>query len=234
MRKTGRRAVLFSAIVLAPLTAGSVVQAGELSLGVAGGSVSLPVTSLREHRFRSVIQQRYDFSCGSAAIATLLSHHYGRKVTEEQAFEAMFRSGNQAAIQRFGFSMLDMKSYLATLGLRADGFQVTLDQLAAVGVPAITLINTKGFKHFVVIKGLYEGQILVGDPALGLRVYERAEFEEIWDRVLFIVRDEVPAARANFNQVAEWKQLNRAPLDNGVNRQGLGTRSLMLPGFNEF
>lgn len=234
MRKTGRWAVLAGAIALAPAAPTSLAQAGEVSLGVAGGSVSLPVTSMRENRFRSVIPQRYDFGCGSAAIATLLSHHYGRKVTEEQAFEAMFRAGDQAAIQRFGFSMLDMKSYLATLGLRADGFQVTLDQLAAVGVPAVTLINTKGFKHFVVIKGLYDGRILVGDPALGLKVYDRQAFEEVWDRVLFIVRDELPAARSNFNQVAEWKQLNRAPIDNGINRQGLATRSLMLPGFNEF
>lgn len=218
-------AIAFSGV--APAASG-----GEVSVGIAGGSLSVPVDSMKERKFSSVVRQRYDFSCGSAAIATLLSHHYGRKVNEEQAFEAMFSAGDQKAIQRYGFSLLDMKRYLAKLGLRADGFQITLDDLAGVGIPAITLINTKGFKHFVVIKGLHDGRVLVGDPATGSKVFERAEFEAIWDRVLFVVRDEVEIAKASFNQPDEWRNHGRAPLDSAVNRMGFG--SLLLPGSNEF
>ncbi|RYF14189.1 MAG: peptidase C39, partial [Oxalobacteraceae bacterium] len=35
-----------------------------------------PVTSLIGRRFETVVRQQYDFSCGSAALATLLRYHY--------------------------------------------------------------------------------------------------------------------------------------------------------------
>jgi hypothetical protein len=40
------------------------------------GSYRMGVTSIKEARFRRVIKQQYDFSCGSAALATLLSYRY--------------------------------------------------------------------------------------------------------------------------------------------------------------
>ncbi|MCR6632474.1 MAG: cysteine peptidase family C39 domain-containing protein [Magnetospirillum sp.] len=120
--------------------------AAETTLTFAGGTVRVPVVSLREARFQSVVRQEHDFSCGSAALATLLTHHYGRPTSEAQTFEAMFATGDQQAIQRQGFSMFDMQRYLTSLGLKSDGYRVNLDKLVEVGVPAITLINTKGYR----------------------------------------------------------------------------------------
>ncbi len=42
----------------------------------------------------------------------------------------MFERGDQAKIRKEGFSMLDMKRYLESLGLRADGFELPVDRLA--------------------------------------------------------------------------------------------------------
>src|SRR3546814_13412897 len=60
--------------------------------------------------FRSVIRQRYDFSCGSAALATLLTYHYGAPTSEAMPFRAMWEKGDREAIRKVGFSMLDMRS----------------------------------------------------------------------------------------------------------------------------
>ena len=58
------------------LLAGSVAEAGSLEIvGQAGGTFSVKVLSLKELRLRAVVLQQYDFSCGSAALATLLSYH---------------------------------------------------------------------------------------------------------------------------------------------------------------
>src|SRR3546814_14018223 len=86
---------------------------------------------------------------------------------ETVAFEEMFVRGDQAKIQAEGFSMLDIKQFLDRRGLQSDGFRMTLDKLAEIGVTAIALINTGGYRHFVVIKGAEAERILLADPALG-------------------------------------------------------------------
>jgi predicted double-glycine peptidase len=152
--------------------------------GEGGGAVSVSVKTVKELRqqraFSSTIHQQYDFSCGSAALATLLTHHYNRPVTEAQVFEAMFQQGDQQKIKRAGFSLLDMKRYLEARGYQADGFEVSLDRLGEARVPAIALIRENGYNHFVVIKGLREDRVLVGDPSVGARVMTRDEFERVW------------------------------------------------------
>jgi predicted double-glycine peptidase len=219
---------------VAALVLAAPAMAAETTLSFAAGTVTVPVVSLREARFRSVIRQEHDFSCGSAALATLLTHHYGRPTGEAQVFEAMFAAGDQQAIQRFGFSMADMQRYLATLGLRSDGYRVGLDKLVEVGVPAITLINTKGYNHFVVIKGMKGGDVLVGDPAMGLKAVPRTEFEALWQGVMFVIHDDIERGRDGFNRPEDWAVRRKAPFGTALSRNGLATMSVMLPGLHEF
>lgn len=220
--------------LLALLAVAAPAQANDTTVTMAGGTVTVPVVSLREARFRTVVRQEHDFSCGSAALATLLTHHYHRPTSESQAFEAMFSTGDQQAIQRFGFSMYDMQRYLASLGLRSDGYRVGLDKLIEVGIPAITLINTKGYNHFVVIKGIKDGDVLFGDPAMGLKALPRAEFETMWQGVIFVVHDDVEAGRQAFNRPEEWTARRKAPFGIALPRTPMGAVTSNLPGLHEF
>src|SRR5690606_15568794 len=120
---------------------------------------------LKEARFRTTLPQQYDFSCGSAATATLLTFQYGYPVSEEDVFVQMYRNGDQRKIQTEGFSLLDMRRYLESQGFTADGFELPLDKLLEEGLPAIVLLNDRGYRHFVVVKGLRDGRVLLGDPA---------------------------------------------------------------------
>jgi predicted double-glycine peptidase len=73
--------------MLAPLLVSVPVCAGSIDmLGTGGALYSVPVTSLKEARFLRTIHQRFDFSCGSAAVATLLTYQYGYPVTEQAVF----------------------------------------------------------------------------------------------------------------------------------------------------
>lgn len=208
--------------------------AGETTLATGAGNIVVPTLSLREARFKTVIRQQHDFSCGSAAVATLLTFHYGRPTSEEEAFRSMYENGDRETIQRQGFSLADMQGFLATTGLRSDGFRVGLDKIAEVGIPAVTLIETKGYNHFVVIKGIEGSEVLVGDPALGLKTIPRAQFEQMWKGVIFVVRDEVEPAREGFNRKEEWAVRRVAPFGTALSRQGLATLSIALPGLFEF
>ena len=206
---------------------------GESLVPIDGRVMRVPIQSMKETRIATTVLQKYDFSCGSAAVATLLAHHYGHVVDEEEVLRTMYANGDQAKIQKEGFSLLDMKNYLARLGYTADGFEQTLDKLAAAKLPAIVLINENGYHHFVVIKGLDRGIVLVGDPARGTRAFARADFEKIWvGRLLFVIHSHVDKAR--FNLVADWRAAPQAPIGTGVMRNGAVGVDLPKQGPGDF
>src|SRR3546814_658845 len=118
------------------------------------GSYAIHVTSLKEARFKTTVPQQRDFSCGSAAVATLLTYQYGQPVTEAEVFRYMYDHGDQARIRKEGFSLLDIRGYLQSQGYKADGFVLPIDKLFEEGLPAIVLLNDRGYRHFVVVKGL--------------------------------------------------------------------------------
>ncbi|GAB6196834.1 C39 family peptidase [Lysobacter xanthus] len=219
-----RRIALALALGLASV-AGAHASSLDLRAGGAG-AYSVPVTSLKEARFRTTVRQRFDFSCGSAATATLLTYQYGKPVTEADVFKAMFEKGDQAKIRKEGFSLLDMRAYLASMGYQADGFELPLDKLAEEKVPAIVLLNDRGYRHFVVVKGVRGDRILLGDPARGTRAMARSQFERLWDnRVLFVVHNRREAAQ--FNHPSDWRTAPPAPLETGIQRQGL--QNIVMP-----
>lgn len=210
-------------------------QAGTVMVfGASGGNIAVNVASKKEARFKSTLKQQYDFSCGSAALATLLTFHYADPVSEEEIFKAMYAAGDKDKIRKEGFSLLDIKKYLSERGYRADGFKTSLDKLKDIGIPAIVLINHKGYLHFVVIKGVTSTEVLLGDPSNGVRRMDRAEFESMWGGLLFLIRNKTEVAKLYFNQETEWNMNPKPPLHLALERQDLSSMSLMLPGKNDF
>jgi uncharacterized protein len=186
----------------------------------SGGYYSLHVTSLKEARFKRTIRQQYDFSCGSAAVATLLTYQYDTPVTEQEAFIEMYQHGNQEKIRREGFSLLDIRNFLMSRGFEADGYEVPLEKLNQTSTPAIVLIVEHGYHHFVVIKGVRNGRVLMGDPATGTRAISQESFEEKWqDHVVFVIHNRHELAR--FNDASDWHVAPDAPLYTGIPREGL-------------
>ncbi|HEX5007278.1 MAG TPA: C39 family peptidase [Hyphomonadaceae bacterium] len=192
-----------------------------------GGPVDVRVISYRDIPFRSVVRQQHDYSCGSAALATLLTYHYGVSRTEAEIFEAMYAVGDKKRIEAQGFSLLEMKLYLESQGYSADGFRLTYDALAKVNTPSIAMINTGNYRHFVVVKGASSTHILVGDPMLGLRIYKRTEFEGMWNGVAFVIRNHSDAARYNLED--EWQPYAPTPWSTAMQAVRLGGRPEIDP-----
>ena len=216
--------------LLVALSAGSAASAATMPVpGIQGNSYAIHLTSLKEVRFRNTIRQKYDFSCGSAAVATLLTYQYGYPVDEQWVFEQMYAQGDQAKIRREGFSLLDIKRFLQANGFEADGFIVPLEKLQQEHLPAIVLIDEKGYHHFVVVKGLAYGRVLVGDPARGTRAIPLAQFHSEWtNRLLFVIHNR--RALAVFNSASDWRAAPLAPLGSAIDRTGLGDITLPKRG----
>jgi predicted double-glycine peptidase len=215
--------ILFCVVVVS-VAAVSWVQAAPVAVpGVSGGDIMVNVTSKKEAQFRSTMRQRYDFSCGSAALATLLSSGYEDAVSEGTVFQKMYEKGDKEKIRRQGFSLLDMKMYLESEGYQADGFRISLDKLSELGVPAITILNMKGYKHFVVVKGIAGNEILVSDPAAGTTVIPRSQFETMWNGILFLVRNRKNVAVNYFNRKQDWQVRTKAPIGTAMGASELSS-----------
>jgi predicted double-glycine peptidase len=214
-----------------PSPAAAIVQTSALE------NAALRVHTLKELKllraFKRTLHQQYDFSCGSAAVATLLTFQYGRPTDETAVFTAMFAAGDQAQIRSKGFSLLDMKRFLDARGYQADGVRASLDTLAKVGIPGIALISDHGYRHFIVVKGLNENRVLIGDPAQGARVLKRREFERarVGD-LFFVIRNHRDIAQ--FNSTADWSATLSAPLSSAIDRNLLGLEILTIPDASRF
>lgn len=160
------------------------VELGALTLVTPGAK---PVQSLRDLRYRDMVRQRYDFSCGSAALASVLRHGYGVEVTEAEMIKRMMTGTDPKEVVRNGFSLLDMKRYVDSSGMRAHGFRIEPDALYRLQMPVIALLDLKGYKHFVVVKGAASGRVFVADPALGHRVMLEQDFVKGWNGIVLAV-----------------------------------------------
>jgi predicted double-glycine peptidase len=230
-RKTLLKALALTAALLVSYATGAL--ASEAHVTSFGLPADVQVTSYVARKFQSVVHQKYDFSCGSAALATLLTYHYDHPVTEEKVFDAMWAVGDKPNIRAKGFSLLDMKLFLSSIGLEADGYRVPLDKLRQVAVPTIALITRKGYTHFVVLRGIAKDYVVLGDPALGSIIVARKEFETQWNGIAFAIRDAATTARAHFNLKRDLPATAQAFLGLMMSRQSLASVTVLLPPPNE-
>lgn len=142
-----------------------------------------------EDQFRGIVRQAYDYSCGSAALTTLLNGYVGTQLNEQQTMSGLLRYGEyERIIERRSFSLLDMKRFVAALGFESGGYRGEFSDLVKQGQPAIVPISYAGFKHFVVYKAYKNGRVYVADPALGNISFDEERFKEVWENnTLFLI-----------------------------------------------
>jgi len=169
---------------------------------LGGGAYVQSVTMepFSELKYKHIVRQAFDFSCGSAALVTILNYHLGVMVNEQQAMEGMLDKGEkEKIIERRGFSLLDMKRYVGSLGMSGAGFKAEIKDLMTLTEPAIVPIDYAGSKHFVVLRGIRDGVVFIADPSAGNIVFSVEEFARWWDKnTLFIIspaKDQQPVAQ---------------------------------------
>ena len=82
-----------------------------------------------------------------------------------------------------------------------------------------------------VIKGIQDTEVLLGDPALGIKAVARPEFERMWSNgILFIIRNKSSTAQKYFNMdLVSGASLARAPLGAALTQESLASVTLALP-----
>jgi uncharacterized protein len=171
-------AVLVFDIILLPPT----IFAGEVHIE-RGVFAKLPVRSLKELRDANVVKQSLDYSCGSAALATIFKFYYGENVSENDILRIIFLnlSGDDKKIrEKDGVSLFDLQNVSLSLGYQSDGYKLPQESLGKIDRPVIVYIYPRGYKHFSVLKGINNGRVYLADPARGNIRMSIASFLNIW------------------------------------------------------
>lgn len=165
---------------------------------IGSAPVVKKIKTFRDMRYRDMMQQHYDFSCGSAALATLLNYGYGMNITETGLIEKMLVGADPKEVVKNGFSMLDMKRYVESIGMRGHGYRIKPDALYQLQMPVIALMEVRGYRHFVLVKGASAGRVFIADPALGHRVVYEKDFVKGWNGVVLAVVGDKPILADSF------------------------------------
>jgi uncharacterized protein len=149
-----------------------------------------PVRSLQEIRQEGVVIQRWDTSCGAAALATVLTYSLQYPVAEREVASGMLRMTEPLKVKhQGGFSLLDLKHFVQTRGFTGSGYRaMDLEKLLSLNSPIVPIMQY-GNPHFVVVRGLDAyGRVNIADPGFGNRSMSVDDFRDVWtDGIAFVV-----------------------------------------------
>ena len=155
-----------------------------LIVNFSGLAEARSVTSLLEIRRENVVIQKWDLSCGAAALATLLNYQQGDFVTEKEIAKSLMSRPEYIkypglVTARQGFSLLDLKRYVDGRGYKGNGYgKLTFEDLLKKA-PIIVPVSIFGYNHFVIFRGMQGNRVLLADPAWGNRTMLVEAFENL-------------------------------------------------------
>lgn len=186
-------------------------------------------------RDAGVVRQLFDYSCGSAALATLLSTPTS-PVTERDILHEVLDSltdEQKAETMEAGLSLLDLRQAAKRRGLRAAGYRVGPEFLKKLTRPVLVFVQPDGYRHFAVFRGVRGDRVFLADPARGNVRYPIWRFLEMWQTedekgVIFLIDSATPPLLHLTEGPAQPELLGaRELLDIGPTRVG-ETRPVLL------
>lgn len=192
---------------------------------------SARLKSMIDFRNEHLVRQQYDYSCGAAALATLLQFGLGDSVTEREIIADLLTGLSDTATdvrEKEGFSLFDLQQVAEKRGYAAQGFQLEPQYIAQLNGPVIVFLETLGYKHFAVLKGVRGDRVYLADPSRGNIRMPAYRFLQAWMRdgkgVVFVV--EPKGAAANKAPAS----ILRAPTDGLTQPEMMGVRALLAVG----
>jgi hypothetical protein len=79
-----------------------IVNAGNVGFKIfsSGMRINKEVESIAELRFKNVVKQKYDISCGSAALATIFQYNYNDDISEQEIIDMIMGIKNLSSLKK--------------------------------------------------------------------------------------------------------------------------------------
>lgn len=149
------------------------------------------IWSYKELKQRNIVMQQFDYSCGAAALATVVRYYWGDNV-DELTFLRLLSQLNltQAQLQdriANGMTLTDLRDITNKAGYEASMGKVQFHELAKAKVPVIVGITVRGHDHFAVFRGTDGTYAYLADPIRGNIRTRVGEFLGQWQRNAILV-----------------------------------------------
>ena len=183
--------LIFSLIGLMNVMIGDVWAEMDIPFSpIPNSKVYRRIMSWREIRDEGIVKQKYDYSCGSGALATLMNIGFDEMVSEEEIIELILKDKYPHEIEEIrtkGYSLLELKKVAEEKGYKTAMVRLQLNQLRQLHGPVLIYFEPDGKRHFSVLKEVKGDRVYLADPAKGnirLGIYL---FKKEWQGVVLAI-----------------------------------------------
>lgn len=150
-------------------------------------SVRMSVRSWVEIKNSNLVRQEYDYSCGSASLATILKFFFNDNVGEQEVLDSVLKKkgidkSDKGKLEEkdMKLSFYDLKEFAEERGYKSFGIALSLETLKKLKVPAIVFVTIRKKEHFSVYKGMDDRFIYLADPSFGNIKVSHSRFAEMF------------------------------------------------------
>lgn len=203
-----RKKLIIFLILLLLISLFGRLKAGNISFNIfsSGTRITRNIKSKTEIKFDNIVKQKYDVSCGSAALATIFRYYYNDEITEQEVINIIKNLKNISTLKNSsGFTLMDLKRAAQFLGYKAHGLKGSINAIRKLNLPMIVLIDSPKGPHFVVIKSIQTNSVNIADPALGNITLSIKDFKSQWNNTLLAIESKNKVGNNNFSDFEEPK-----------------------------
>jgi ATP-binding cassette, subfamily C, bacteriocin exporter len=130
------------------------------------------VTKIKEIQ-RCSVYQHDSTDCGAACLASVIKYFGGNTNIE--------RIRKLSGTTQAGTSMLGLYQAAKEYGIEATGYEATVEAILGLDcVFILHVISEQGLDHFIVNYGYKDGEFILWDPAIGIKLMTKDELDKIW------------------------------------------------------
>ncbi len=193
--------------------------------------------SWTEIKDKDVIKQKYDFSCGAASVATVLTYFYKDVLSEEDVIKFMFgkkrlyyKKIKDLEEEDLYLSFKDIVDFLKHRGYKPVPIAVSIEELRYLKYPAIVYLKIRGFDHFSVFKGIDNEFVYLADPKFGNAVFPIERFKNYFytrKNRRFPGKIIVVFSKKNFNP--DFLKVERIKVDKVIKKVDINSHLISKP-----
>ena len=176
-------------------------------------AVNTKFMTWKDQRDEGIVKQQFDYTCGAASVATILTYFYNHPIAEADVLTKLEDE------ELYSFD--DLSQVVATLGFKAIGLSLSFSDLKKLKIPTVAHLHYRGQDHFTVIRGINDdGTVRLADSAFGNRRMREAEFKKYWEQdaggsVLVVIPQDIVSVDISthyFGDFDTFKALTRSDL----------------------
>ena len=149
-----------------------------------------PLKSAYELKWENITPQEYDYTCGAAALSTLIYGYFGEYISESKIINQLINNLNEKDIdivKKQGFNMLHLKYVAEYFGYDAVGVKIDINTLYRLKGPVIIVLQTSNGNHYVVFKNIVKDRVFIADSINGNYIMTTSYLSSVWDGTALIL-----------------------------------------------